>query len=107
MRRVIIRYKVKPDRVSENEKLVRAVYEELHQARPAGFRYATFRLDDGQTFVHLASQETEDGSNPLSGIAAFGRFQQDIADRCEEPPQVTEMHEIGSYHLFGGEPGAS
>ncbi|HEY7013686.1 MAG TPA: hypothetical protein VH480_13065 [Streptosporangiaceae bacterium] len=107
MRRVIVRYKVKPDRVGENEKLVRAVYEELHQARPAGFRYATFRLDDGQTFVHLASQETDDGSNPLTGIAAFGRFSADIGDRCEEPPQVTEMHEIGSYRLFGGETGAS
>jgi hypothetical protein len=107
MRRVIVRYKVKPDRVGENEKLVRAVYEELHQARPAGFRYATFRLDDGQTFVHLASQEADDGSNPLTGIAAFGRFSADIGDRCEEPPQVTEMHEIGSYRLFGGETGAS
>lgn len=107
MRRVIIRYKVKPDRVSENEKLVRAVYDELHQARPAGFRYATFRLDDGQTFVHLASHEAGDGGNPLTGIAAFGRFQEGIADRCEEPPQVTEMHEIGSYRLFGGETGAS
>lgn len=107
MRRVIVRYKVKPDRVGENEKLVRAVYEELHQARPAGFRYATFRLDDGQTFVHLASQETDDGSNPLTAIAAFGRFSDGIAARCEEPPQVTEMHEIGSYRLFGGETGAS
>jgi hypothetical protein len=107
MRRLIIRYKVKPDRVSENEKLVRAVYDELHQARPAGFRYATFRLDDGQTFVHIASHETGDESNPLSGIAAFGRFQDGIADRCEETPQVTQMHEIGSYRLFGGESGAS
>ena len=107
MRRLIIRYKVKPDRVGENEKLVRAVYEELHQARPAGFRYATFRLDDGQTFVHLVSDEAGDGGNPLAGIAAFGRFSDDIAARCEEPPQVTEMHEIGSYHLFGDETGAS
>jgi hypothetical protein len=107
MRRLIIRYKVKPARVAENEKLVRAVYDEVHQARPAGFRYATFRLDDGQTFVHLASHETSDGSNPLAGIAAFGRFQEDIAGRCEEPPQVTEMHEIGSYRLFGGESGTS
>jgi hypothetical protein len=107
MRRLIIRYKVKPDRVGENEKLVRAVYDELHQARPAGFRYATFRLDDGQTFVHIASHENDEGSNPLSGIAAFGRFSDGIAGRCEEPPQVTEMHEIGSYRLFGGESGAS
>src|SRR5437879_5478271 len=97
MTRVIVRYKVKPDQVSNNEQLVRAVYEELHRTGTAGLRYATFRLDDGQTFVHIASTETDDGSNPLSGIAAFQRFQEGIAGRCEEAPQVSEMHEVGSY----------
>ena len=29
MRRVVVRYRVHPDRVEENERLVRAVYEEL------------------------------------------------------------------------------
>ena len=36
-----------------------AVYEELHRVRPAGLRYATFRLDDGVSFVHLVSYEEE------------------------------------------------
>ena len=54
MRQVMVRYKVKPDRVAENEALVRAVYEELAATEPAGLRYATFRLEDGVTFVHLA-----------------------------------------------------
>ena len=43
MRQVMVRYKVKPDRVAENEALVRAVYEELRAPQPAGLRYATFR----------------------------------------------------------------
>ena len=40
MRRVMVRYKVKPDRAAENEALVRAVYEELraHPARRAALR---------------------------------------------------------------------
>ena len=42
MRRVMVRYRVKPDQVAANEELVRAVYEELDRARPDGFRYATF-----------------------------------------------------------------
>jgi hypothetical protein len=98
MRQVMVRYKVKPDRVAENEDLVRAVYEELHRTEPAGFRYATFRLDDGVSFVHLASSEDE--RSPLSQVAAFARFQKDIADRCDEPPVVTELREIGSYHVY-------
>ena len=47
MRRVIGRYTVKPGQETVNEKLVRAVYDELHQTQPTGLRYATFRLDDG------------------------------------------------------------
>jgi quinol monooxygenase YgiN len=97
MRQVMVRYKVKPDRVTENEELVRAVYDELRDVAPAGLRYATFRLEDGVSFVHLAS--FEDGRAPLSEIGAFQRFQQEIRDRCDEPPAVIELHEVGSYRL--------
>jgi len=100
MSQVIVRYRVKPDRVQENQELVRSVYEELAQTRPAGLRYATFRLDDGVSFVHVAQIETEDGSNPLPKIEAFRRFSADVADRCDEPPVVTSMEEVGSYRFF-------
>jgi hypothetical protein len=98
MRHVMVRYKVKPDRAAENEELVRAVYEELDGTRPPGFRYATFQLPDGVSFVHLASVETEDGHSPLSEVTAFRRFQENIGDRCEEAPVATELREIGSFH---------
>jgi hypothetical protein len=91
----MVRYKVKPDRVEENEQLVRAVYDELAATGPAGLRYATFRLDDGVSFVHIASVEGE--RNPLAEVEAFARFQADVRDRCGEPPVVTELHEVGSY----------
>jgi hypothetical protein len=93
----MVRYKVKPDRVAENEELVRAVYEELSRTEPAGLSYATFRLDDGVSFVHLASS---DGPSPLTSVPAFKRFQENIADRCDEPPVVTELSEIGSFRVF-------
>ncbi len=95
MRRVMVRYKVKPGRAEENAELVRAVYEELHRTGPAGIRYATFQLEDGVSFVHVAA--TEEGHNPLAEVAAFKRFQQDIRDRCDEPPVVSELSEIGSF----------
>ena len=101
MRRVMVRYRVKPDQAAANEDLVRAVYEELERTRPAGLRYATFQLEDGVSFVHLASTETDDGHNPLSGVGAFARFQEGIRDRCDAAPVVTELREIGSYRLFG------
>jgi hypothetical protein len=97
MRRVMVRYKVKPDRAAENEALVRAVYEELQRTQPAGLHYATFALDDGVSFVHLSSIETEDGRNPLSDVEAFARFQEGIGDRCEQAPAVAQLREIGSF----------
>jgi hypothetical protein len=101
MRQVMVRYKVKPDRAAENEALVRAVYEELDRTEPVGLHYATFQLDDGVSFVHLASIEAEDGPNPLAAVTAFRRFQKEIDDRCDEGPVTTELREIGSFRLFG------
>jgi hypothetical protein len=100
MRQVMVRYKVKPGRAAENEELVRAVYDELHRTEPVGLRYATFRLADGVTFVHLASHETEDESNPLWQVEAFARFQENIGERCDEAPVVTELHEVGSFRFL-------
>jgi hypothetical protein len=103
MRRVMVRYRVTPDQADANEQLVRAVYEELHSTGPANLRYATFKLEDGVSFVHLHSDESSDGSNTLTGLPAFQRFQLGISDRCEEGPVVTELREIGSFRFFGGE----
>ena len=101
MRQVMVRYKVKPERIEENEELVRAVYDELHQAEPAGLRYATFKLDDGVTFVHLAVTETDREGIPLSKLPAFRAFQRNIEDRTDEGPVVSEIDQIGSFRLVG------
>src|SRR5262249_52454020 len=85
VKRVMVRYRVKPERASENVELVRAVYDELHETRPEGLRYATFKLDDGVSFVHLAEHD-EDGPNQLTRLASFQRFQEGIKERCDDPP---------------------
>jgi hypothetical protein len=90
----MVRYTVHPDRAEENAELVRAVYAELAEAAPVGFRYSTYRCDDGVTFVHLASS---DGPAPLPGMAAFQRFQEDLPQRCAVTPAFTELREVGSY----------
>jgi hypothetical protein len=98
----MVRYRVKPGRAEENEALVRAVYEELAAKRPAGMRYSTSSLDDGRTFVHL--HESGDGAPNMSEFDAFREFQRGIAERCEEPPVVTELTEVGSYPAGAGPP---
>jgi hypothetical protein len=99
MKNIMVRYKVKADRLEENEKLVRAVYAELGEAKPEGFRYATFKLPDGVSFVHIASLSGDD--NPLSKIAAFAEFQKGLRDRCDEPPTPADLTDVASYRFFG------
>jgi hypothetical protein len=101
MRQVIVRYKVKPERVEENVELIRAVYDEIHRTKPAGLRYATFKLDDGVSFVHLAVIESEEGASPLSRVDAFQEFQKNIEDRTDEGPVVTDLDQIGSFRMVG------
>lgn len=96
----MVQYKVTADRVAENEGYVRAVYEALHQARPSGLRYATFKLADGVSFVHLVSHDAADGADALTALPAFKAFAAEIRERCETPPVTTELEEIGSYGFF-------
>ena len=97
MKRVLVRYSVKPERVAENEQLVRDVYAELARTQPDGLRYATFKLPDGVSFVHFAAHGPE---NPLQHVAAFARFQEGIRDRCDEQPVVANLEEVGSYRFM-------
>src|SRR5215207_1561793 len=99
MRRVLVRYKVKSDRVAEHEQLVAGVFEELQRERPAGLRYETFKLDDGVSFVHVAVHETE-SSSALTELRAFKAFTANIKERCEEPPVSTRLNAVGAY-MFG------
>jgi hypothetical protein len=96
MSRVVVRYRVKPDRADENQRLVEAVFEELAATKPAGLHYTTLRLGDG-TFVHIASIEGE--GNPLNYVAAFAAFLEGIGDRCEpgQGPNPQPATVVGSY----------
>jgi hypothetical protein len=99
MGQVVVRYKVKPERVEENQALVEAVFAELAESDPGGLRYATFKLADGVSFVHVASVDAEEGGNPLGKIAAFAEFTRNIGERCDEPPVAQDAQVVGSYGL--------
>jgi hypothetical protein len=97
MKVTIVRYKVKPERVEENEALIRAVYAELNKIKPEGLRYVTSKMQDGVTFVHFATLTVE--TNPLLALPAFKEFTSKIAERVDEPPVTSHMTEVGSYNF--------
>jgi hypothetical protein len=95
----VVRYRTKPERADENQALIEKVFGELDGDRPAGLRYATFRLADGVSFVHVASIETDDGTNPLAATPAFAEFLREIGERCEEGPLASDATMVGSYNF--------
>ncbi len=98
MHQRLIRYRTRPEQADANARLVEAVYAELHGTCPDGVSYATFRLEDQVTFVHLVQVRAD--PNPLLAVRAFGEFQAGIADRVDQGPVTENLTEIGSYRFF-------
>jgi hypothetical protein len=97
---MIIRYRVRDTGAAEeNQRLVEEVFAQLEAERPDGLRYATFRLADGTSFVHVVEQDGED--DPLTRLEAFERFQEGLADRLAGAPELSEATVVGSYRLLG------
>ena len=100
MKRLMVRYRVKADRAGENEAYIARVFEQLDREKPTGIRYASFKCEDGVSFVHIVSVERADDRNPLTELSAFKAFTAGIRERCEDLPVTTELKEIGSYGFF-------
>lgn len=96
MRTVMVRYKTKEGQAATNEALIHAVFDELRSREPGGLNYASYRLADGATFVHIAMLDGI-GENPLTSLPAFKAFQSGIKERCSEEPVVTELARVDSY----------
>lgn len=100
MKRIVVRYKTKPEAAEANAELIAQVFAELKQKAPAGVRYLALRLQD-DTFLHLSLWESEDGTSPIPELAAFRAFQSGLKERCLLPPQPSNATLIGSYRVFG------
>ena len=63
-------------------------------------RYATLRLEDGVTFIHIFMTDSDDAPNPLSTSAAFAEFQRELEQRCAEQPVAMAATVVGSYRSW-------
>ena len=96
MKQIMVRYTVRADQAEENARLIKAVFENLRRTAPPGLTYASYRLDDGVSFVHIASVDDPD-NNPLRSVPEFQAFTAGVRDRCEVAPVTSVLHEVGSY----------
>jgi hypothetical protein len=98
---VVVEYRTRPDAAEENQRLVEQVYAQLAREEPDGLRYATFRLTDGVTFIHISI--TEGAVNPLIRLSAFTEFQREISERYEELPRRLGASLAASYHFLAAD----
>ena len=75
---------------------MKAVYEQLARERPEGLHYATFRLPDGVSFMHIVIDSDQPG-RILNEVSGFKAFVTDIESRCDEPPVATELTLFGFF----------
>lgn len=96
-RLTIVSYTTKPDATAENERLTQAVFDEVRQNKPAGVAYAAFR--QGDEFVHLFVNLSEDSSEAVTGLRSFHQYQEGIRERCMMSPEPLrfQMDLIESY----------
>jgi hypothetical protein len=95
----VVRYRTKPERADENQRLIEAVFAELDEVEATGFSYASFRLDDGVSFVHVVVEHDGEGSVSLADLPAFQAFASSIAQRCDEQPVVQDATLVGAHRM--------
>ncbi|WP_330306368.1 MULTISPECIES: hypothetical protein [unclassified Streptomyces] len=93
---LMVRSTAKPEFVGELEEALKKMFTAIERERPAGVRYASYRLPDGVTYV--AQLELADGvENPLPAIAEFREFQAGLKDWLAGPPSAEQFEIRGAY----------
>jgi hypothetical protein len=103
---LVVRYTTRPDAADENQRLMEDVFTQLVTDAPDQLRYATFRLGDGASFLHIEQWEGE-GPSPIPQLAKFRNFQDTLDDRLADPPVAADASPVaadatlvGAYRLL-------
>src|ERR1700683_1976108 len=95
MSKRLVRYRVKPEKIEENQRLIEGVFRELHAKSPADVRYLVIKLGDG-TFFHLF----EDGSKTIPTLDAFAAFRDGGEQRRPDDPHPLQANRVRNYRTL-------
>ena len=101
-RLTMVRYATKPEASADNERLSRAVFDQIRAEAPDDIAYGLFRIDD--EFIHLFVNLAADNSDAVTETSSFHAYQADLATRCATLPQPVRLSVelIDSYGLGNG-----
>ncbi|MFX3625822.1 MAG: hypothetical protein ACN6I4_00545 [bacterium] len=83
MEAVKVQYTVKPEYAEQNKANIKKVMDKLKAKPIEGMHYASFTLDDGQTFVHINMAKDDETLSRLNDVAEFNEFR--MALKASEP----------------------
>jgi hypothetical protein len=92
----LIRYRARPEKAQENQRLVEGVFAELHAKAPPHSRYLVLRLADG-TFCHLV----DDDARIVPNLDAFAAFRRGGEERRLDEPLALDATVVGNYRMLG------
>ena len=92
-----VRYRIKPEQEDENRSRIEAVFAQLEQQAPEGFRYMALQLEDG-TFIHLV--EGNGAYDLPARNAAFKEFVAGPKERQSEPTVRQPARLVGQYRML-------
>jgi hypothetical protein len=100
MNAVRVQYTVRPDFAEQNATNIRAVMEELAASGETGIQYTAFRIEDGNTFVHIVVMEDESKGSVIPSLPAFQIFRAALKGAAVSPPVNDPWAVVGtSYSL--------
>ena len=94
---VVVTYEIKPASKDVHIGLINEVFEQLKLNNLKDVDYKVFCLNDGVTFTHISTFQSEDGSNPIVKLKAFQDFSKSLSDRVVSPPKVETVTLVGDY----------
>jgi hypothetical protein len=93
MKAVKVQYMVKPEYVEQNKANIRKVMEAIRANPISGMHYASFILDDGQTFVHINMAKDQETLSRLNEVKEFGEFREALkASGPVSPPSPESLN---------------
>jgi hypothetical protein len=97
MKAVKVQYTVKPAFIETNKENIRKVMDAIRSNPIDGMLYASFQLDDGQTFVHINMAKDEETMARLNEVAEFNDFRTALKhSEPVTPPHSTNLSFVGS-----------
>ena len=94
-----VRYKIAPDKIDENARLIRAVFAQLNETKPEGLYYASMMTEDG-SFMHVVHTDDDTPDGILTELPAFKAFTSGLKDRAIEGTAFTDFEVVGNYGIF-------